>query len=128
MTPETYIEKAIQGGFKVENEKHCVYDFDLHYWNEVIEKIILDPQSWQAVGKVEGWDSKSKEYKNCINQECKVAKGCFKEKYNTNFCYECGQKLVEVREVIYGYEKDYMHHMIDALVEGKTIEEFLKNL
>lgn len=64
MTIQSFIEKAIAGGWKPEE-----YRRRSHYrtrgrtrWNKdtvsasiTIHEAILDPLAWQAVGKVEGW-------------------------------------------------------------------------
>jgi len=60
---------------------------------------IIDPLAWQAVGKVEGW----------------------------NEGVEGGRMDMHNHWNLPGWHEK-MHRMIDALAEGKTIEEFLKIL
>jgi len=58
----------------------------------------LDPKAWEAVGKVEGWN---------------------------------GQNGGYGRETLCSWKSTWqqnMHQMIDALVEGKTLEEFIETL
>lgn len=65
-----------------------------------LSDMFLDPKAWQAVGKVYGWN----------------------EEYN---CPSCGLEYYEVSRPAYSAK---MHRMIDALIEGKSIEEYLKTL
>lgn len=50
MTIQRFIKAAIEGGWE---RKHAwpAYQFDPY-----LQQILLDPASWKAVGKVEGWD------------------------------------------------------------------------
>lgn len=57
-------------------------------------EILLNPKSFQAVGKVEGWEEHSHAY-----------------------------GMVDMS----GWHSN-MHRMIDALAEGKTIEQYLESL
>lgn len=98
MTIKQFIEKAIAGGWKTD-----WYD-DWEggsYSDMVIPRILLDPLAWQAVGKTEGWIG----YKRTG-----IDKGNEIEYHD-----------MEVW-------KSNMHRMIDALAEGKTIEQFLEPL
>ena len=110
MTIKQFIEKAIKGGWRKEQKGTLkIHDIGC-YWIDYeyedkdgypilcdlsVEKILLDPLAWQAVGKVEGWSA--------------------------NYSYD--STSIKIR----GWG-DYMHQMINALAEGKTIEEFLKIL
>lgn len=61
-------------------------------------RALLDPEAWKAVGKVEGWDKPI---------------------------------TAEDRKLGLTLRRGYlirMHMMIDALADGKTIEEFLETL
>lgn len=106
MTIEQLIEKAIAGGWKYlgMNGKHS-----LALALEDAEKqnftFLLDPEFWKAVGKVE-WDGKF----SCPHWESELVG-------------ERSFKMVEMP-----HWKYYMHAMIDALAEGKTIEEFIATL
>lgn len=122
MTPKQFIGKAIEGGWEkesepfgargfvvfqssmdagilIENQYEVAYDtFPAWPTRKIfIEKIVLDPLAWQAVGKVEGWKDKP----------CNCKTNC----YGGEFVFQHN-----------------MHRMIDTLIEGKTIEEFLKTL
>ena len=60
--------------------------------------LFLDPLAWQAVGKVEGWN---------------------------------GQNKGDGRELLRSWKNTWlvnMHSMIDALAEGKSIEEYFEKL
>jgi len=48
------IEKAREGGWDGSDEYGGEYTMDDYL--ESIEKIVLDPKFWEALGKVEGWD------------------------------------------------------------------------
>lgn len=103
MTTKEFIEKAIEGGWNryvwVSYIKNETYGRG-GYGTRTIptESVFLDPLAWQAVGKVEGWR---------LRDEEDVFNG--------------------------GYLEDdewlkNMHCMIDALAEGKPIEQFLATL
>lgn len=66
--------------------------------NKNKEIVLLDPLAWQAVAKVEGWRQGFYEYGSA------------------NEAVEMAPYMVK------------MHLMIDALCEGKTIEEYLATL
>lgn len=115
MTIQQFIEKAIEGGW---------YPKERHWENISLRtgdtkprsltktvtasitsyQILLDPEAWKAVGKVEG-------KKICIcgtqgplhTQQCPCA-------------------------AIKAHATYQMHRMIDALAEGKTIEQYLLTL
>lgn len=122
MEIKQFIEKAIEGGWKPfpderVHKKVEIEDVGIHGFNAIFTtkvnvrrlaffQIILSPLAWQAVGKVEGWK------RNAIIQ-----------------WYDSFPNQKE-REKYRGIEswKFQMHRMIDALAEGKTIEEYLKTL
>lgn len=90
MTIQTFIEKAIEGGWKRQEL--------FHLWSDAKTPcpfFLLDPLAWQAVGTVEGWP-------------CKKEDG-------------------RMQPVPFGWLQN-MHDMINALAEGKTVEEYLETL
>lgn len=122
-----FVKKAVEGGWpfyctnnfgcSVRKDDRLVDVFFVDYFTcackclsrddgmkVVLNDILLDPKAWQAVGKVEKWHfGKS----------------------------EDGADSVSVRVfagVVYPIWKWNMHRMIDALAEGKSIEEFLATL
>lgn len=123
MTTQTFIEKAIEGGWgkdffyrgeitsckkeagKIYLEWYSGETESLHLYEESKECVLLDPSAWQAVGKVEGWK------KNGFDLEGMARGGVPTTKYHN------------VPEW-----KMNMRRMIDALAEGKTIEQYLKTL
>jgi hypothetical protein len=118
MKTKQFIEKAIEGGMKTT----CIEDqypemgsggYMCNGSYTTIEKLILDPKAWEAVGKVEGYSNKIR-VRECSN--------CFSErvmKEQTGLSCEC----------LYNEEwKQKMHEMIDHLIEGGTIETYLKTL
>ena len=112
-------EKAIEGGYDIPTREDCCMDYFYH------SAILLDILAWQAVGKVEGWgfhpNGKLENYKSMVVigssgrfhwQECigGIGKSYTKDDFHIP---------------IWLYK---MHRMIDALAEGKTIEEFIETL
>lgn len=95
MTVQTFIERAIEGGWK-----GVSWDgMNLRPGTNDIFSMLLDPFAWQAVGKVEGW----KECPADLHPE------------------QCGLNH-------YAGWLWKMRSMIDALAEGKTIEQYLETL
>ena len=141
MTTKQFIEKAIEGGYRVSaperREDNIKYKFvesdkfeldydDDHSEPNDIEKLLLDTKAWQAVGKVEGWGKEPTDDEgNCLqcgtDKDIQPSKesGCNHVHY-PEFCEVCCDKVASY--------SDRMHYMIDALAEGKSIEEFLKTL
>lgn len=109
MEIKEFVEKATKGGWLYQGDKPFfdevyghwyVSDADGGYVCPSIEVFFLDPKFWQAVGKVKGWDYEV-DYKDEEFTHYKPNKGDWKWQ---------------------------MHQMIDALAEGKTVEEFIKTL
>ena len=105
MKPKQFREKAIEGGWK--NDMFPMLEILTNgktpYAN--FEAVLLNPKAWEAVGKVEGWGKEG-------------------------LCGACNLYLTEEGEEPCPQEgwKHKMLGMIDALIEGKTIEEYLKTL
>lgn len=124
MTIKEFIEKAIEGGWfpvgkgfntsyswHAEDDYHTwVFDFDV----DDVERarmdraeILLDPKAWQAVGKVEGWE-------------------VYVDKFGSlNAGEESKRDILSKMQRSWHYK---MHQMIDALAEGKSLEESIKTL
>lgn len=118
MTTKEFIEKAIEGGwrwkyfpgdehkFRIGDEMKDksgvvgIWEKSQSSFHISIQDLMLDPKAWQAVGKVEGWDWEG------ITQQLGA--------------YEANRKMPA-----WQYQ---MHRMIDALCEGKTIDEYLQTL
>jgi hypothetical protein len=132
MTIKQFIEKAIEGGWQPcdiidDYNKIIITHTNGGVWikNDPDEdgchidhtQMFLDPLAWQAVGKVMGWGEKK--------VEMTVSK---------RYGYRNGKKVhyPEVRRTrTYKNNRAYkqkMHAMLDALCEGKTIEEYLETL
>lgn len=129
MKIKQFIEKAIEGGWEQPLNK-SVED----YTKSDIAKTFLDPKAWEAVGKVEGWKKEvcfwcgSKESRGGMTVSTPDSPP---EGWQT--CEGCGIDWMEKAE--FGIDGNHipewkyiMHQMIDALCEGKTIEEFIKTL
>lgn len=103
---EKNIHECIGDVWKIEILPSKEYPDPIHWGNFSfpIQKILLDPFAWQAVGKMEGWPTEDDEDRNCYCGACGYYKSCANE------------------------WKENMHRMIDALCEGKSIEEFLSSI
>lgn len=106
MTETTqFIEDAIKGGWYIDEEAE-VHSTGLWWAGELsksIETILLDPKAWQAVGKTRGWSYEIR-YGKCSHADC-----------DGSGCPKSGT----------GDWKYHWHHFIDALAEGKNVEEAL---
>lgn len=104
MIIQTFIEKAIEGGFSSYAKNVAADQLPLLDAVAAIRRefsytqVLLDPLAWQAVGKMEGWDLPL------------IYKGTFVRKMGLRNWFV------------------NMHRMIDALADGKTIEQFLETL
>lgn len=132
-----FIEKAIEGGWNKGYKLLYVTDDSavlLAHKTQIgrsialiVSEVLLDPLAWQAVGKVEGW--------KITVQGCFVCGKPFTDANSLSEHKEClrdygneeGEEWV-MKDVEIDSWKYNMHRMIDALAEGKTIEEFLKIL
>lgn len=106
MTIQSFIEKAIKGGWRKEHnpkQDGLTVGFPTApgfsgyfsvYWQA--HAILLDPEAWKAVGKVEGWATVESSY------------------YDDGAT--CDMWLHE------------MHRLIDTLATGGTIESYLETL
>mgnify|MGYP000861035435 CR=1 FL=1 len=99
MTIQQAIEKAIEGGW---DKTRAL--FGLNNASYSMEKVYLDPEFWQALGKSMGWW----------------------EQRDGNDCGGC-----ETCDRTFNHSKDYIlywHRFIDHLADGGTIEEFFESL
>lgn len=105
MTIQQFIEKAVEGGwwpkFYAADKQTMPISWRIQAVQKIkfIERILLDPLAWQAVGKVEEW------------KECPAElhpEQCGLNHY-TGWLWK-------------------MRSMITALAEGKTIEQYLETL
>lgn len=105
MRIEIFIEKAVHGGWKQEGVEVFVRHGGIYTFGHRLDTntMFLDPEAWKAVGKVEG---KSGKHVNLFT--CNHADGSYSESAE--------------------WWKVMMHRMIDALAEGKTIEQYLETL
>ena len=106
MELKEFIEKAIRGGWTpdVLNTVETILPDGLKTHS------LLDPKAWQAVGKVEGWNLGM-----CV-------------KYYQGRVGGVDEELDIRDEKEISQSEYYMHQMIDALAEGKSIESFIKTL
>jgi hypothetical protein len=96
MTLQTFIEKAMEGGWEwisiPYTAEQILSDYDF-----CLEVELLDPSIWQAVGKAERW---------FIGEICDGYGNCNDDSEWTH----------------------KMHAMVQALIDGKTIEQFIETL
>jgi len=135
--PKPYL---IEVGMDGSEEFECVHPIVVMRWNEesdprvnwensvlgfALAGIYLDPEAWKAVGKVEGW--KEWYYGWFVN---KPHGGEWKWVEHKDGTVHWGGAPNEAPNIVTHQDgwKYHMHRMIDALNEGKTIEEFLETL
>jgi hypothetical protein len=101
---ELAIQKAVEGGWGIYDDVHVHPDGDIYLsikgtnqFEYVGDVIFLDPLFWQALGKTEGW--KDREYRMTT-----VGRG---------------EKHVEQSR----WKKE-QHRLIDAIQQGRSIDEF----
>lgn len=126
---KTFIEDAVKGGWdshggwiSFEERINDWYFYDAPDKSKgtamTSAEILLDPLAWQAVGKTKGW-GRFKKHK-------------IDEKVDILRCVDCGKKphvgdgiCTENREFAWDVQ---WHRFIDALAEGKSINDALGNL
>jgi len=103
-----FIEKAIEGGYKtccLPSQIPEVTDCGI-YCNGgwvAVENLLLSPEIWQAVGRVEGWEGTT---------------------YDGSYTKEDGE-FIAIKSDVWHVK---MNGLTPALIEGKTIDEYLKTL
>lgn len=95
---EQFIKDAIEGGWNEMPAKAMEWMFNNGGFSE--EKVLLDPQAWQAVGKVRGW----RDELHCSG--------------------ECNDFIDDMDTTIDGW-KYQQKQFISELQDSKTIEEAL---
>lgn len=108
MTIQEFVEKAVEGGWKC-CDRDIFPDGKTITDHVVVPAILLDPEAWKAVGKVEGW--KQEDY----------------------FCtFGSVHPTLASRYAGKAYVMDtwqrYMLSMMESIIDGKTIEQFLETL
>lgn len=114
---QRFVEKAIKGGWRlledvpvsfetyggISTENKFVF-FDGTYTYRTLAEVLLDPEAWKAVGKVEGWPD--------YYGQCRHDGRC------TSRCDESNEPSAYINAV----------QMLGALWEGKNIEEYLETI
>lgn len=103
MTIQNFITKAIEGGWKPSASWFGDVPVDSEY-----HTVLLNPEAWQAVGKVEGW----------AEYLCGVCRGPFEDECVLN---HGGMKSTP----------EWKYNFIDMackLADGQTIEQFIETL
>jgi len=117
MTIEQAIKKATDEGFRLKKA------LEFNTYQDHLGDFLIDPKFFQCLGKAMGWEGGK--IRMCVG--CGVAL-----RWNEQPTMDgkhggkngCGSDIEE-------YEGQWIigwHMMIDHLAEGKTIEEFFKNL
>lgn len=119
MTIKDFVLKAQEGGWIPTRGGFRFKSFgpktaEAYLLSQGDETILLDPGAWKAVGNVEGWTTAS--YKKHM-------------RYRSGLVYANGKKeyISKVARVSNKWRKKW-HGLIDALAEGKTIEQYLETL
>lgn len=110
---QTFIEKAQKGGYKLP-DAHEAYRGDMLFGLPWYIYSVYDPECWKAVGKVEGWEDEG--------DKCKSGCGCVPSGGSRHHEGLCSWSWEEAEWLT------RMRSMIDALAEGKTIEEYLSTI
>lgn len=126
MSIEEYIQKAIEGGWGKDYlvggdyvvrlmtpTSDVTISGAMNQYSGNYHSIFLDPKSWEAVGKIEGWNQGE-----------------------LGVCSMCGARTPEecvlspecVTSDIIDESRYKMHGMVDHLCNGGTIESFLERL
>lgn len=139
MTIKSFIEKAIEGGWRwrefperpivrVSNEVPGLvelwYDYKDgggNYSRIQPESILLEPEAWKAVGKVEGW------VERCMDCDGDVVRKMTPEYPNLPHGLSWCPNRCPRKNFMSGWHHK-MHLMVTALAEGKTIEQYLETL
>lgn len=135
MTIKRFIEAAIEGGYKLpemQEARRANLIFGIP-WESFI---VWDPEAWKAVGRTERWDDSpwSKDFILELNFETKFLWKKPQETASEAILRQGEQNKVEyqihniLQSLIDGGWRMRMHCMIDALADGKTIEQFLGTL
>ncbi len=98
MTTKEFIQK-IPEELRLHPLGHC----------KSLSELVLDPEVWKAVGKKEGWGGA------CGYCYASTIQKCIK------------YQVCENSEVIDLWQA-HMHQMIDALADGKSLEEYITTL
>lgn len=111
MTIETFVRKAIEGGWKGKKARFNSYEpvFRTIHWYSAdgyaddcsLEEALLDPLAWAAVGKVEGWGNITKSWSKWT------------------------QSMKDMSN--HDQSKRRMHRFIDNLCDGISIEDALNH-
>ena len=119
MTIPEFIDQAIEGGWKAPERFDLLNPAERQFLlKEGIHEWVLDPTFWQAVGKVEGWDEETTSYK-VAKREVETYRGSFVRPAHT---------ITRKKYRNGNVWKIKMHAMIDALAEGKSLEEALAKI
>ncbi len=115
MTIQQTIQKAIEGGYQdcdgfTEGQNWMIWfqksGKDILAKSE--HSIFLDPQFWQCLGKIMGWNKEIDIYYKKFDKKLKL--------YHTIYSEKCE-----------GWHY-YWHCFIDYLAEGKSIESYFENI
>lgn len=111
---QRFIEKAIEGGWVSPKPSKLQTTYETENGTGVrLPCIWLDPKSWEAVGKVEGWTE--------VNQFGLHLEDVHRSSEARRLnAWERNPRMPEW--------KWKMHRMIDALASGQSVEEYLATI
>jgi hypothetical protein len=112
MTIKTAIKKAIESGWKARKNQTNMFKGK--------EYLFLDPRFWQCLGKAMGWKEHFEAFDRCgIAYDFETMEELKDEEREQNECLNWER---------IPYWKTYWHSFIDHLADGKTAENYFKQL
>ena len=111
---QRFIEDAIKGGYG--DAFKVMAQLDLEEKTPYVDRLLLDPKAWEAVGKVRGWAKHA--CSHCGKETTQDTSSMYRECPDDGLCVEelfwdAGWKLKQ-------------HRFIDHLADNKNIEEALQ--
>lgn len=129
MTIEEFVEKAIEGGWIPKGMENTPETRDplyvmCNYFHQ--PTFLLDPKAWQAVGKVEEWSDICIK-PTSVDRETLVSSMFVSDNLlDTSTTKKVAADILRMETWPKWQAK--MFEMTHALIEGKTIEEFISSL
>ena len=114
MEIQTAIERALEGGWNAEECAPPIGSRDKFN----IERMLIDPSFWQALGKSLGW---KRVCKRCGDESMAKSLGA------CDLCEGQGRD----RALLFRFQDAWLfhwHELIDHLAEGKSIKDFFKDI
>lgn len=119
MTTKQAIEKAIEGGYMLMNLKDNTAILLMALAEK--EKTLLNPLFWRSLGTALGWGIKCQNCGGEIGESSGMGKVTFKYQCKG----KCGSYFDSREAEVWAKE---WHRFIDVLSEGKSADDFFKEL